>query len=139
VIGSGAYACLLDPESAPAGLSRLSLAEYLRRDHILISSGGVTGIVDEALTALGRPRRVTLSTTHFAALPFLQLGSRAVSTIPTHAAQAIAGITRLRVFPCPLRLPGYPVELGWRTSSQRDPALMLVRDAIASSVGPFVS
>jgi DNA-binding transcriptional LysR family regulator len=138
VIGSGSYACLLDPESAPASLRRLSLAEFLRRDHILISSGGVTGIVDEALAAAGRQRRVGVSTTHFAALAFLQLGSRAVSTIPAHAAQAIAAATRLRVFPCPIALPGYPVELGWRTSSQRDPAVMQVRDVIAACVEPFV-
>ena len=138
VIGSGGYACLLDPESAP-GLRCLTLAEYLERDHILISSGGVTGIVDEALAALGRDRRVAVSTTHFAALPYLLLGSRSVSTIPAHAAQAIAGATRLQVHPCPVTLPSYPVELGWRTSSQRDPAIMEVRDAIAGCVGPFVS
>jgi DNA-binding transcriptional LysR family regulator len=138
VLGSGSYACLLDPESTPAGLRRLSLAEFLRRDHILISSGGVTGIVDEALAALGRQRRVVVSTTHFAASAFLQLGSRTVATMPAHAAQAIAAVTRLRVFPCPVELPGYPVELGWRTSSQRDPAVMQVRDAIAACVEPFV-
>jgi DNA-binding transcriptional LysR family regulator len=138
VIGSGGYACLLDPGTAP-GLRHLTLAEYLRRDHILISSGGVTGIVDEALAALGRTRRVAVSTTHFAALPYLLLGSRSVSTIPAHACQAIAGATALRVHPCPVPLPSYPVELGWRTSSQRDPAIMQVRDAIAACVGPFLS
>jgi LysR family transcriptional regulator, mexEF-oprN operon transcriptional activator len=42
-------------------------------------------------------------------------------------------MTGLRVLPCPLALPRYPVELGWRTQAQLDPMLLKVREAIAAS------
>ena len=70
---------------------------------------------------------------HFAALPHLLKGSRAVATIPAHAAQSIATLSGLALLPCPLALPRYPIELGWRTSTQFDPVLLKVREAIVAS------
>jgi len=51
--------------------------------------------------------------------------------VPSHAAEAIAILTGLALLPCPLPLPRYPIELGWRTSALLDPAVIKVRDAIA--------
>ena len=118
VLGEGDYRCL---------------AEFVAREHILVSSGGFIGITDEGLAAQGLIRQVCASTSHFAALPFLLKGSQAVATIPGHAAEAIAGLTGLCVLPCPLALPRYPVELGWRTQAQLDPLLLKVREAISAS------
>ncbi|MCF8997892.1 LysR family transcriptional regulator, partial [Pseudomonas carnis] len=87
---------------------------------------------DEGLAAHGLRRHVCASTSHFAALPYLLKGSTAVATIPGHAAHAIAQMTGLRVLPCPLALPHYPVELGWRTQAQLDPLLLKVREAIVA-------
>jgi DNA-binding transcriptional LysR family regulator len=58
-------------------------------------------------------------------------GTHALATIPGHAAEAIAALTDLRVLPCPLPMPRYPIELGWRTSALPDPAVVTVREAIA--------
>ncbi|MGH8390671.1 MAG: LysR substrate-binding domain-containing protein, partial [Pseudomonas sp.] len=130
VLGEGHYACLVDPDSLAPGQQAIDLDEFVRREHVLVSSGGFIGITDEGLAAQGLSRHVGASTTHFAALPFLLKGSQAVATIPGHAAQAIAQITGLRELPCPLALPRYPVELGWRTQAQLDPLLLKVREAI---------
>lgn len=130
VLGEGHYACLADPASLAPGQQVIDLDEFVRRDHVLVSSGGFIGITDEGLAAQGLSRHVGASTTHFAALPFLLKGSQAVATIPAHAAQAIARMTGLTVLPCPLALPRYPVELGWRTQAQLDPLLLKVREAI---------
>lgn len=130
VLGEGHYACLADSASLAPGQQVIDLDEFVRRDHVLVSSGGFIGITDEGLAAQGLSRHVGASTTHFAALPFLLKGSQAVATIPAHAAQAIARMTGLTVLPCPLALPRYPVELGWRTQAQLDPLLLKVREAI---------
>jgi DNA-binding transcriptional LysR family regulator len=130
VLGEGHYACLIDPASLAQGQQAIDLDEFVRREHVLVSSGGFIGITDEGLAAQGLSRHVGASTTHFAALPFLLKGSQAVATIPGHAAQAIARMTGLTVLPCPLTLPRYPVELGWRTQAQLDPLQRLVREAI---------
>lgn len=130
VLGEGHYACLVDPDSLAPRQQAIDLDEFVRREHVLVSSGGFIGITDEGLAAQGLSRHVGASTTHFAALPFLLKGSQAVATIPGHAAQAIAQMTGLRELPCPLALPRYPVELGWRTQAQLDPLLLKVREAI---------
>ncbi len=133
VLGEGGYACLVDPASLAPGQQQIELQEFVEREHILVSSGGFIGITDEGLAAVGLTRRVCASTTHFAALPFLLKGSQAVATIPAHAAASIAALSGLALLPCPLALPRYPVELGWRTSTQIDPVLVKVREAIAAT------
>lgn len=139
-VATGGYACLIDPAGRGARAPRtLALDDFLQRDHLLVSSGGVIGIVDEALAALGHKRRVAASTTHFAALPYLLAGSGAVATIPAHAARAIAQSTSLHALACPVELPRYPVEIGWRTSTQRDPAIVRVRDTIAACIARIVA
>ena len=133
VLGEGGYLCLVDPISLADGQQSLSLDEFVAREHILVSSGGFIGITDEGLAALGLSRRVCASTTHFAGLPYLLKGSEAVATIPAHAAESIATLSGLALLPCPLALPRYPIELGWRTNSQLDPLLLKVREAIIAS------
>ncbi|SOE90544.1 transcriptional regulator, LysR family [Burkholderia sp. YR290] len=132
-LGEGNYACLVDPESLLDQQGKLTLDEYVARPHILVSSGGVVGIVDEALANVGRRRQICASTTHFAALPYFLHGSDAIATIPAHAAAAISRLTALRLLPCPLALPHYPIELGWRTVRMRDSAVAAVHHAIVES------
>ncbi|MBC3372560.1 LysR family transcriptional regulator [Pseudomonas sp. SWRI92] len=133
VLGEGDYACLVDPASLTEGPYSLTLQAFVAREHLLVSSGGFIGITDEGLAGLGLRRRVCASTTHFAALPFLLKGSQAVATIPEHAAKAIAALSGLALLPCPLALPRYPIELGWRTHAQMDPAVGKVREAIVAT------
>ena len=132
VLGEGDYRCLVDPSCLAPGQQRIDLEEFVAREHVLVSSGGFIGITDEGLAAQGLRRQVCASTSHFAALPYLLKGSAAVATIPGHAAQAIAQMTGLQVLPCPLALPRYPVELGWRTQTQLDPLLLKVREAVVA-------
>ncbi|AJK44687.1 LysR family transcriptional regulator [Burkholderia plantarii] len=139
-LGDGRYACLLDPAGAPGpGRYTLTLDDFLAREHVLVSSGGVVGIVDEALAEIGRRRTVRASTTHFAALPFLLRGTSAVATIPHHAADAIARMTGLALMACPLAMPAYPVALGWRVSTLRDAAVAKLRQAIVDCFAGFAA
>jgi len=143
-LGEGGYACLVDPQVPPppgpgnrrsrprkAIAPSLTLADYVARDHVLISSGGFIGVVDEVLAATGHKRRVIASTTHFAALPYLLKGTAAVATLPAHAAHAIAPMSGLQVLPCPVEMPRFAIELGWRTDALRDSAVAHVRAVVA--------
>jgi hypothetical protein len=49
VLGEGGYLCLVDPASLREGQHDLTLQAFVEREHILISSGGFIGIVDESL------------------------------------------------------------------------------------------
>jgi DNA-binding transcriptional LysR family regulator len=127
-LGEGGYACLIDP--AASRHKTLNLEDYLARDHILISSGGFIGMVDEVLSGLSRQRRVTASTTHFSALPFLLTGTSAVATMPSHAAARIAKVTGLKMVKCPIATPRYPIEIGWLKSALRDPVTAQVKNIV---------
>ena len=135
VLGQGDYRCVVDAASLQPGQQALSVEEFVAREQILISSGGFIGIVDEALASLGLSRTVCASTSHFAALPYLLRGTAAIATIPGHAAEAVSRLAGLAMLPCPLELPRYPIELGWRTVAQVDPAVLRVREAIAACFG----
>lgn len=126
LLGSGDYACLL-AEHSPG---QFDLEAFLAREHILVSSGGFVGIVDEKLSARSMSRKVIASTTHFAALPWLIKESNAIATVPAHAAKALAEITGLVVVPCPLPLPTFSVELAMRTDSQRDASVTGVQKVL---------
>lgn len=132
VLGEGHYCCLVDAASLSPGQTTLSVDAFVAREQILVSSGGFIGIVDEILANLGLSRRVCASTTHFAALPHLLQGTQGLATLPGHAARAIADLTGLALLPCPLPLPRYPIELGWRTSAASDPAVLKVQEAICA-------
>jgi DNA-binding transcriptional LysR family regulator len=129
LIGEGSYACLIDATQHKKRRI-LNIDEFTSRAHVLVSSGGVVGIVDEVLAAIGKRRTVIASTTHFASLPHLLKGTKAVATIPEHAAVAISRMTGLALLPCPIDLPKYPVAMGWRSNAMRDAAIVRVHAAI---------
>ncbi|EXU77399.1 LysR family transcriptional regulator [Erwinia mallotivora] len=126
--GTGRYRCLL--AGKPDG--PFELAEFLARPHILVSSGGFIGIVDEKLAELALTRHVIASTTHFAALPWMIGETDAIATLPAHAAEALAEKTALTVVDCPLALPTFSVELAMRLDNQRDPAVNGVRNLLTA-------
>ncbi|WP_331713017.1 LysR substrate-binding domain-containing protein [Variovorax sp. HW608] len=127
-LGTGDYACVLD--GSRGGLARLELDEYLSREHILVSSGGFVGVVDDALKAQGLTRKIRASTTHFAALPHLLAGSDCVCTLPRHAALALARRCGLRYAECPLALPRFSVEMAWRRDARRDEVIAKFRTIV---------
>ncbi|WP_459742798.1 LysR family transcriptional regulator [Pseudomonas sp. 3A(2025)] len=130
LLGEGGYSCLADPAQTRLDPATFNLQQFVEHEQVLISSGGFIGVVDEGLALLGLKRRVVASTTHFAAVPYLLKGTRAIATVPQHAAQAIAQLCGLQVLPCPLALRRYPVELGWRTQELVEASVIEARAAV---------
>ena len=117
----------LDPASLRRGQKTLSVEEFVRREHVLVSSGGFIGVVDEVLHGMGLKRRVQASTTHFSALALLLRGGTALATLPEHAARGPGAGGGLALLPCPVDMPDYAIELGWRADVLRDPAASALR------------
>ncbi|WMN15139.1 LysR family transcriptional regulator [Pseudomonas piscis] len=129
-LGRGNYLCIADAHNSIP----LSAADYAGRPHLLVSSAGYVGIVDEGLNAAGYKRTVKVSTSHFAAVPFLLVGSSLITTVPTHAARAMARITSLQTFPCPVPMPSYELEIGMRVGSKHDEAMQVVKALILDCI-----
>ncbi|MFP1752096.1 hypothetical protein ACLECX_05325 [Lonsdalea quercina] len=136
-LATGGYACLIaSPSDAPT--PSLTLDEFIHRPHLLVSHGGYIGLMDEKLTELGLARTVGASTTHFAAIPWLLKDSNLVTTIPAHAAKAIAAmVPMLRCLPCPLAMPNYAIEIGCRQPALRDRPIQRVREALTELTTVF--
>ncbi|HTH73389.1 MAG TPA: LysR substrate-binding domain-containing protein [Trinickia sp.] len=128
-IGESGYACVVDEKAARASLP-LSLEDYLALPHLLVSFSGRTGMVDTALRALKRERHVYAALTHFSAVPAFLTGTRAVVTLPTHAAAALARMSRLSACAAPLDLGVYPVHLLWRRDSDGESAIDWMKERI---------
>ncbi len=138
-IGTSGYRCLIDAASTDVPLP-LSLAAYVEIPHVLVSYSGRSGAVDDALTAVGRQRRVVAALTQFAALPAFLRGSAVVATLPSHAATALADVTDLHSFEPPVTMDDYPVAIAWHRTLDADPAnrwlRTLMREAWRSIVLP---
>jgi len=141
-LGEGRYACLIDvtqplAEHEVEHQHHLTLAAFLSRRHLLVSSGGFIGMVDEVLIPQGLKRTVMASTTHFSALPYLLLGSPALATIPLHAARQLAAFHPLRLLLPPVAMPAYSINLGWRRDALRDPAVMKLKEIVSDTLSSF--
>lgn len=120
--------------SPPANGRAFTVEEFCFRSHLLISSSGLVGAVDTALLEMGLRRRVAASTSHFAATAFLLTGTSWISTIPSHAAVALAQKSELFISECPIPLRTYPIEVGSTVANLRDVFIARSLDALASSL-----
>ncbi|WP_443693267.1 LysR family transcriptional regulator [Pseudomonas protegens] len=129
-LGRGNYLGIADAHNSIP----LTAEDYAQRPHLLVSSAGYVGIVDEGLNNVGLTRTIKASTSHFAAVPFLLVGSKLITTVPTHAARAMAKISTLQTFPCPVPMPSYELEIGMRVGSKHDSALQIVKSLLLDSI-----
>lgn len=130
--GKGGYACLMSKNAEAPGT--LTLENFIRRPHLLISSGGIVGAVDEALRGLNMRRTIRVSVTHFSAIPFFIRQSDMIATLPQHAAEALAIFADLHLMPCPVTLPAYEIRVAWRKENTRDTVIAEVTEIIRSVI-----
>lgn len=129
--GEGRYCCVMDAGAPDLANPTMMMDDFLRHQHVLVSSGGYVGVVDEVLASLGLQREILASTTHFSALPHLLRRTTAIATLPWHAAMALGEVSGMRVLACPLDMPRYPIELSWHKGSLRDPSADEIRAVAA--------
>lgn len=91
------YFCLLSENHPLAGSATLSLDEFCAQDHALVTwpGGNFHGVTDQALAAIGRARRVTLSVCSFLVLPEILRVTDLVSVIAKRLAVDTTGLVML--------------------------------------------
>lgn len=109
----------------------IDLDAFCARPHLQISAGGLAGSLDTALAAVGRSRKVAGASTHVSAVPFLLKGGM-ITTIPAHAARAVAALGGFATFTPPVDMPAYPLELATRSTNTRDDTLKACVTSIRS-------
>jgi DNA-binding transcriptional LysR family regulator len=124
------FVCLARADH-PALVNGLSLDAFTTLPHLLVTlRDDARGAVDEALSRIGRQRRVLATMARFLAIPAVLARSDAIATVPARFA---AGAQGCRQHEPPIAIPGWTEQLLWRAGAERDPlvgwALALIREA----------
>jgi len=125
------YLCLFDGTQVPIA-GDFTLEDYLAYPHVLL--GSITtkphGVVDDALAAIGRSRKVGVTTEHFISVPYLLKSGPMISTCVQPAAGIFATEFGLNAKSPPLQLPNIEVSMLWHASYDTDPAHQWLRGLI---------
>lgn len=121
------YVCLMDPKH-PKADQILSLEDFLRLEHVVVTYGGHwrSAYLLE-LARMGRDLSVALRVPSPAGLEQLVRGSDLVATVPERLSQAVG--TGLAVVPCPIRV-SIPIRLAWTVRNHRSPLFIWARELI---------
>ena len=128
------YVCLLRRGHPLA--DALTMDAYCDARHLRVSlSGRPHGLVDEALAAFGRRRRVVLTVNQYVTAGRVVAESDLVSVMPEVfvAATGVADALVTRALPAPLTLPPAGVQMLWPVREDGDPAHRWLRALVESS------
>lgn len=129
------FVCAVRADHPGVG-KELDLDTYCRLPHALISPQGEGAtVVDNALAALGRSRRIALRVRYFALAPMLVAQSDLLLTAPASLCGFMADKLPLRILPPPLALAGFRMHMVWHERNERAPAHRWLRERIAEEAG----
>jgi LysR family transcriptional regulator, mexEF-oprN operon transcriptional activator len=124
------YKCLFDGKRLKMK-APISMKKFLDMPHLLLSPNGeLEGVVDQALAANNKHRRVIYATSFFSALPALLKQIDAIITLPEYTAMQFAEEYDLTISPTPIAIPKYLTSLVWQTQVTGDPAHAWLRKQI---------
>ena len=120
--------------SIPATQLPLTLDDYCNAHHLLVSfSGRPHGYVDQALTALGRQRRIVLTVNQFFTAGRVVARSDLLTVLPAGFVEATGCQNELVTTELPLLLGPVHVEMLWHLRMDADPAHRWLRGLLQAA------
>ncbi len=124
------YVCVMR-RGHPLAASPLTLDAYCAAHHLLVSfSGRPHGFTDQALSALGRQRRVVLTVNQFFTAGRVVAHSDLLTVLPEGFVEATGYRDELLTRELPLVLGPVNVEMIWHLRHDADPAHRWLRDQV---------
>ncbi len=118
----------------------LTLDAFCAAHHLLVSfSGRPHGLVDQALTALGRQRRIVLTVNQFFTAGRVVARSNLLTVLPEGFVEATGCQAELVTCELPFRLDPVNVEMLWHLRHDADPAHRWLRERVAASVNTAIT
>jgi DNA-binding transcriptional LysR family regulator len=119
---SGKYVCVMRKDH-PLAKGELTLDAYCNADHLLVSgSGRARGLVDEALTQLGRERRILLTVNQFFTGGKVVANSDLLTVLPRHLIASTGMTGALIAKDLPFPMPDVHIDMLWHERDARSPA-----------------
>lgn len=110
-----------------------NLDAYLSANHVLVSSrADGPGLEDYALSGLGKNRIIKLRCQNYYSAIQVISDTDLLLTLPATHAQQLETLSGHHVMPLPLHMDALEVHLYWHVKAERDPAVMWLRDQLAS-------
>ena len=140
------FACLLSVDNPI--LENFTLDTYLDAQHVWVSKTGMgvgvgmnpgdvqrLGWVDEALTELGKQRRISVFTRHYQAAMLLAEQKDLIVTIPAKAAALQKHNPRVVIKAPPFEIPHFELKMAWSPLLQHNPAHQWMRRLVGEVAG----
>ena len=133
------YVCVMRRDHPLAARPAITLDDYCEASHARVSFANRThGFVDEALSRLGRSRRVQLLINHFSTAARVVSHSDLLTVFP-RSYVAMSGVAdRLLVRQLPFEMPRIEVALLWHRRHEREPAHRWMRELV-SQIRPLAT
>jgi len=127
---AGNYVCVMRRDH-PLAQGPLTLDKYCAARHLLVSfSGRPYGFIDEALTSLGRQRRIVLTVNQYFTAGRVVASSDLLTVLPRHFVRTTGIADRLMARPLPIDVPTVHVEALWHRRLQHNSAHQWLRQTL---------
>ena len=127
---AGEYVCVMR-KGHPLADAPLTLDTYCAARHLLVSfSGRPYGYVDEALSSMGRQRRIVLTVNQFFTAGRVVVNSDLLTVLPWHFVPTTGMSDQLVVRQLPLEVPPVHVEALWHEGQYDNPAHQWLRQQL---------
>jgi DNA-binding transcriptional LysR family regulator len=111
---------------------RISMADFLRIGHAVISAEGRSQEIFEQLLAKHKiVRRIVLSTPHFMSIPFIIASTDLLVTVPYAVGASFAQIASIRLIQPPLEIPQFDLKQHWHRKFHKDEPNVWIRAVVA--------
>ncbi len=121
------YVCVMR-EGHPLAERELTLDDYCAAHHLLVSfSGRPHGLVDQALGALGRKRRIVLTVNQYFTAGRVVAHSNLLTVLPAYFVAATGYCEQVVTRPLPFQLAGLNVAMLWHLRHDRSSAHQWLR------------
>jgi DNA-binding transcriptional LysR family regulator len=127
------YVCVMR-QGHPLASGELTLDAFCQAQHMLVSfSGRAFGLIDEALAALNRSRRVALTVNQFFTTGKVVANSDLLTVLPRHFVNVTGFEAELLVRELPFEVPPIHVDALWSRRHEQDSAHAWLRAQVQES------
>ncbi|MDW6021077.1 LysR family transcriptional regulator [Mesorhizobium sp. BAC0120] len=96
--------------------------------------GSMSGFTDEALTKIGRSRRVSLALPHFQAVALATVSGNYLAAVPRQFADTVARKLPIAIYEPPLPIPVPEIRMYWHARHDDEPPHQWLRDQIQEAI-----
>lgn len=128
------YVCVVRGDH-PRIKDKLSLDEYQRANHVIVSAKGLGHIheqIEKQLFDTCSPEQVLVVSHHFLTTLLLVEQTDLVVTLPLRAVAALEQRLNIKTFQPPIEIPSFDIKIYWHERFHREPANQWLRNLVGN-------